>query len=513
MPLFFEDDKPKTIEKKTLFGSVKERTNPKPKKEVKFTWKGLANLASSFDITSPRRLEKLGLLASGEQKPQEKDYIDFFEDIEKGLYKAAESTAYSIGDLATTGIDAAAGTDLNTKLDEAFEENKLESPETFLGKTTEIVGTYAMPGGAAFKIMNRLRKLTSLRKAKEFLRLTAGKKVSDIASKAGYMAGAFAATDFLVNTPDRSTLFIEQESYDGLSGRERAAAKFRNRLRFAAEGASIGGGFSLAGKPIAIGFKYGLFKPTMKVAGIGLKTADKLVVQPTSYLLSKDKIFIPRVSKGLQKGSAYTIQKILSPFLLRGTNQKQLPEFSKWRMFSVNSKDEVQRRVKKLDNILAKFRSTGEQTARQYRLSTAAKQEIKAVNRTIEKYLEDIEKRAYNLAGGFLKHYNTQKPSPALRDKYLNDVLAYLKKEMPLDKLPKELQASAKGLNTEVVKAKQKFSDLLPAGELKDFMIKNVNSYMRKSFSIFTNPEYAPKKEVFDDAVKVKPEDTIGVPA
>ncbi len=77
-------------------------------------------------------------------------------------------------------------------------------------------------------------------------------------------------------------------------------------------------------------------------------------------------------------------------------------------MFSVNSKDEVQRRVKKLDNILAKFRSTGEQTARQYRLSTAAKQEIKAVNRTIEKYLEDIEKRAYNLAGGFLKHYMIQ---------------------------------------------------------------------------------------------------------
>ena len=506
MPLF-KEPKYKTskidLDKDTVFKSLKKRTNPKPKKEVKFTWKGLANLASSFDITSPRRLERLGLLSRGEEKPQEKDYIDFFEDIEKGLYKVAESTAYSIGDLATTGIDAAAGTDLNTKLDEAFEENKLESPETFLGKTTELVGTYAIPGGAAFKIMNRLRKLTSLKKAKEFLRLTTGKKVSDIASKAGYMAGAFAATDFLVNTPDRSTLFIEQESYDGLSGRERAAAKFRNRLRFAAEGASIGGGFSLAGKPIAIGFKYGLFKPTMKVAGIGLKTADKLVVQPTSYLLSKDKVVIPRISKGLQKGSAYTLEQIISPLLIgKVPLQTQLPKFSKWRMFSVNSKDEVQRRVKKLDNFLAKFRSTGEQTARQYRLTTAAKQEIKAVNRTIEKYLEDIEKRAYNLAGGFLKHYNTQKPSPALRDKYLNDVLAYLKKEMPLDKLPKELQPSVKGLNTEIVKAKQKFSDLLPAGELKDYMISNVNSYMRKSFAVFTNPEYAPKKEVFDDAVK-----------
>ena len=73
---------------------------------------------------------------------------------------------------------------------------------------------------------------------------------------------------------------------------------------------------------------------------------------------------------------------------------------------------------------------------------------------------------------------------------------------MPLDKLPKELQASAKGLNTEIVKVKKKFSDLLPAGELKDYMISNVNSYMRKSFAVFTNPEYAPKKEVFDDAVK-----------
>ena len=329
MPLF-KEPKYKTskidLDKDTVFKSLKKRTNPKPKKEVKFTWKGLANLASSFDITSPRRLERLGLLSRGEEKPQEKDYIDFFEDIEKGLYKVAESTAYSIGDLATTGIDAAAGTDLNTKLDEAFEENKLESPETFLGKTTELVGTYAIPGGAAFKIMNRLRKLTSLKKAKEFLRLTTGKKVSDIASKAGYMAGAFAATDFLVNTPDRSTLFIEQESYDGLSGRERAAAKFRNRLRFAAEGASIGGGFSLAGKPIAIGFKYGLFKPTMKVAGIGLKTADKLVVQPTSYLLSKDKVVIPRVSKGLQKGSAYTLEQIISPLLIgKVPLQTQLP--------------------------------------------------------------------------------------------------------------------------------------------------------------------------------------------
>ena len=92
MPLF-KEPKYKTskidLDKDTVFKSLKKRTNPKPKKEVKFTWRGAANLASSFDITSPRRLERLGLLSRGEEKPQEKDYIDFFEDIEKGLYKVA----------------------------------------------------------------------------------------------------------------------------------------------------------------------------------------------------------------------------------------------------------------------------------------------------------------------------------------------------------------------------------------------------------------------------------------
>lgn len=51
--------------------------------------------------------------------------------MEKGIYKVAENITFSIGDLATMGIDAVAGTDLNLKLNDLYEENKLESPETF----------------------------------------------------------------------------------------------------------------------------------------------------------------------------------------------------------------------------------------------------------------------------------------------------------------------------------------------------------------------------------------------
>ena len=503
MPLFKEKKPTEFNEAESVLEALRSRTNKKEKKPVKFTWKGLGNLVANFSPDLGVKYRRLKALTEETAKPEEKDYIDFFEDVEKGLYGIAENTAYSVGDLATTGIDAVAGTDLNEKITEAFEENKLDDPETLIGKATELIGTYTIGGGVAFKILNRVKKLATLRKGKALAAATVGKKTSDIAGKAGYMAGVFGATDFLVNEPDKRALFTKLEKTEGLTGRERAAANFRNRLKFAAEGTLIGGGFSLLGKPLALGFKYGIFKPGAKVAGIGLKTVDKLVVQPASYLLSKDKVVIPTISKKLQQGSAYTLEQVVSPLLIGKLPFKtRLPKFEKWRMFSVNSKDELQRRVKKLDNVLAKFRSTGEQTARQYRLSTAAKQEIKAVNRTIEKYLEDIEKRAYNLAGGFLKHYDTTKPSPALRDKYLNDVLAYLKKEMPLDKLPQELRVSAKALDQELVKAKKSFSDLLPEGELKDFMVSNVQSYMRKSFAIFTNPEYAPKKEVFDNAVK-----------
>ena len=124
MPLF-KEPKYKTskidLDKDTVFKSLKKRTNPKPKKEVKFTWSGLGNLVRSLAPTDPRKFERLGLLASGEAKPEEKDYIDFFEDVEKGLYGIAENTAYSIGDLATSGIDAVAGTNLNERLDKSFE--------------------------------------------------------------------------------------------------------------------------------------------------------------------------------------------------------------------------------------------------------------------------------------------------------------------------------------------------------------------------------------------------------
>jgi len=483
----------------SLRNSIKKSIT-KPRKEVKFTWKGFADAVAGIGggPFNPFRLKRLEELKEGSEA-KEKDYIDLFEEAEKSLYGGLQDLEYSISSLLTEGIDAVFGTDYLKKIDETYEENKLKDPDTLVGEIGKIGVQYGLPGGAVFKIGARARGIAKAKAATK--KLTRTQKATQIAKRAGYMAGAFAATDFLASTPDTPTFVVEKESEEGLSGRDLALTRFRNRLRFGAEGALIGGGFSLAGKPLAVGLKYGLFKPGAYVAGMGLKAADAAVVTPLTYVLART----PGLSTGVKKlrdASMFTTEKLINPILTRNFKFKQLPKFEDWRLYSVKDADPLKARLKKLDNFLAAFRSVGDKTGVGFQLTAEARREIKARSRTIEKYLEDIEKKSYNLAKANENLYNTRTTSPASQDYYLDQTLSYLKGQKKLDALPDILRGSASGLNKELVKTKKTFADLLPSGELKDYMLDNIRSYMRKSFAIFSNPEYNPNKKVLQGAIE-----------
>ena len=482
----------------------------RPSKPVKFTWKGAAdflisasntplgqyNISTILDKSKPRITD----LAEGRDKPEEKDYIDFFEDMEKSVFGAAQSLGYSFGDLATTGIDIVAGTGLTEKLDEFYEKNKIESPETFIGSMNKILIEFGVPGGAAVKILNRANKLFKGKKAAQAATATgAAANTVNIAKRAGYMAAAFGATDFIVANPDRENLVLEKENEEGLSGRDLALARFRNRIRFGAEGTVVGAGFGLLGRPLAkiatVGAKYGLMKP----AGYALRGAD-LVVRPVTYLAAN----IPgsaAAGKAIRNASSYVIDKTLST-IITANPKKQLPEFSKWRMFSIKSSDPLEKKLKKIDNFLAGFRSLGRQTGLGFQFTTEAKREIKARARTIEKYLESLDKKSYDLAKSFEGQYNTMTTSPASKEYYLDQVLSYLKGQTKKSALPKILQQTAEDLNKEIIQSKKIFGELLPQGDLKNFILNNVKTYMRKSFAVFTNPEYMPDKKITQGATK-----------
>ncbi len=239
----------------------------------------------------------------------------------------------------------------------------------------------------------------------------------------------------------------------------------------------------------------------MKPEGLGLKYGVSPVISGAAFLLAKAPL-LPAVSKALKNGTQYSLEKIISPVLVGKVPIKtQLPDFDKWRMFSVNSDDPLKARLKKLDNVLSWFRSVGKNTAQQFTLSSRAAREIKARSRTIEKYLESIEKKTYDLAKANKDLYNTKTTSPASQQHYLDQILSYLQGKTRLDQLPSLVQGSAKNLNAELLKIKKSFAGMLPEGELKKYMLKNISTYMRKSFSIFTDPTYKPDEKIFNGAV------------
>ena len=74
------------------------------------------------------------------------------------------------------------------------------------------------------------------RKAKAASVAAVGTTATNIASKSGVMATAFGITDFLATEPGRGNIVLKEEDTEGLSGTDLAAARFKNRLRFGAEG-------------------------------------------------------------------------------------------------------------------------------------------------------------------------------------------------------------------------------------------------------------------------------------
>jgi len=82
----FQQKKQEEISTQKFREALKKSLNKK-KKPVKFTWEGLGNLGISLTTNpglAPLRQKRLEELRAG-NKANEKDYIDFFEDIESSF--------------------------------------------------------------------------------------------------------------------------------------------------------------------------------------------------------------------------------------------------------------------------------------------------------------------------------------------------------------------------------------------------------------------------------------------
>jgi hypothetical protein len=472
---------------------------------------------------------------NNEEVTQERDYTTGLDEIAKGISSGIYDMQNSLGSLLFAGTDLAANTDFLSDFEKVMERNEPTRPETWRGEVTSLLTQYGIPGTGIAKIAGRIPAVVRMKKAADVVKGGKLRKVSQVSSRILEGAGIVGATDFLASNPGRESFFVEPEDTKGLTGRKKAGAEFRNRIKYGAEGALIGGGFPLVGKFTQLGFKY-LGKPVMVnkygvgVAQLGAKAIDNTVMKGAKLLLG-NKYIAPLTKAGsetLQNAGKYTVSKVVAPLLVNafaGTFTKskfvtQLPPFKDWRLKSVTDPRKINVGLKRVDNILSWFRSYGKQPKDIEGVTEEVTLYIKSRARKIDRTYEGLEKSAYNLAKKFEDDYNRSTTSPAIQRYYadeikeianniLKDTDAVVKGQRKLEDLPQELQALTKDLINDIKKIQTEFKKVLPKGKDADKLAKdlatveveNIGKYLVRSFQTFRNPEYVPDEKIMDGAV------------
>ena len=524
---------------------VKWLAMPDPKNilETYFTLEPTKRLANKIaGLEDPmQQLKKLpdakapSFRINNKEITQERDYTTGLDEISKGISSGTYDLQNSLGSLLFAGTDLAANTDFLSKFEKIMEENEPTRPETWRGELTGIMLQFGIPGTTMAKIVGRIPAVVKMKKAADAIKGGKLRKTSQVASRVVEGIGIVGATDFLASEPGRESWFVNPEDTKGLTGRKKAAAEFRNRIKYGAEGVLIGGGFPLVGKFTQLGYKYGL-SPLLSnrfgigAAQLGAKGINATVVKPVQMLLG-NKLVAPltkQASQGLQNAGKFTISKVVAPLLVNARAGNftasrfvtQLPPFEQWRLKSVTDTNKINQSVKHIDNVLSWFRSYGKQPKDIEGVSEQVKLYIKSRARKIDRTYEGLEKTAYNLAKKFQDNYNNATTSPAIQRYYadelkeitsniLKDADAVVKGQRKLEDLPKDLQALTKDLINDIKKIQTEFKKVLPKGkeadelakELATVEVNNISKYLVRSFKTFRNPDYVPDEKIMNKAI------------
>ena len=466
---------------------------------------------------SEKHGEPIDSIKFSEEAESEKDYISILDEIRKGVDSGGYDLAMGLKETLFTGLDYTFDTDFLQKFDEqmADPEKQPDRPETWRGDLVGLMTQFAIPGGVIQKVLRRTKTAGQIKNVINKIKGANTKKVSKIAARAIEGMAIVGATDLLVSEPGRESLFFEPESTEGLTGKERAAASFRNKIKYGKEGLVIGGGFPIVGKGLQLGYKFGLAPFVKQTSKLGLKAVDTAVFKPISYLGSRPAVepIVAGAAKLTRNASDFILTKALAPAIVStfsGKIVKQLPPFNKWRLESVTSPFKEERVIKRLDNILSYFRSFGRAPKDIEGVGEKAALFIKGRARKIDRTMEGLETKAYNLAKGFENNYNKGTSSPALEKHYLDQVDSFLRNQITLKELPTELQPLSADLKFEIKNIMTEFKKALPKGkqadritkDLENIEVNKIQSYLIKSFSTFTNPNYAPDQKVFNTAVR-----------
>jgi len=415
--------------------------------------------------------------------------------VSTGLGTAVRGTAELVASLSDLYLDTEVLDNVERALGDVDINKIYDGDAGTLARFTSLLTQYGTGFAIAQKIVKKIagKAIKTKLAQKSAAVLAQAPKTEGVAKFAGYWMLPAAIADTTVSTSDQQSIgeifgkedgnavqnFLYNTSLEdlkGLTGKERAAALLRNKLKFGAEGTAFMGALKLVG-------------PTMKFAATGTGVILENVVGPA--ITGTAKVIQPVVtaaSKGLAKGIDATTNKIGIPKY----------EFWKFNDFQSGLKSAV---FRGLDEFTSRLRSGG-------KFDVQTRNELKRVDgltrsskKDFDIFSKKLDQEMYKLVDAGLSDILFSKATSLRAMSYWDDVLKFMRGELQLKQLPKPLREYSQVIKKLVDDQQEKLKPILKEMDVKDVTMKNMNRYFKTTYEIFKNSKFRAPKEDYQAAI------------
>jgi hypothetical protein len=447
---------------------------------------------------------------------------DYAQDIVRAPVKGVSRAVQGLIQLGVLPIDYLANTNLIATIDNYFDKFTPDT-KTGVGDIAATLVQFGAPLGVVTKLAGGMKYLSGVTEARKLSSITSlGGKTAELVRRAGYYGAIGGASDLVASVPGRDKTISETfgltEKPDtdirDMTGSERAAQTLKEKLKFGAEGAVVGGAIPLLPAAGTIGFNYGIL-PTAKAVGVVggplLRAVDYTVVNPLSKMIAgvETKGLIPKLVDESGK------------FFEKQYDKLGIPAREDWKFSSYKGSfgDKV---LKGLDTILNKFTSSGVIGPEMKNLQQQAVREVVAKKDTLVKITDDIDKTLYDLSNDFkFKLYDGKESMFALQmeknkifdyltaKNYLDPITGINPAERAFSQINPAVQGQAKKLKDLQIKANTEYGSVLAKSKDEEFkgfgqaIIADADNYLKQRFAAFGNAKFKFDPTLNAQAVKV----------
>jgi hypothetical protein len=316
--------------------------------------------------------------------------------------------------LVTLGVlpfDMLTDKDLTGKIDAFFDAAPILNLEakTGLGQIVQTITQFGVPLGVASKIG---RAIPLLQKAGQTTALsslpTVGAKGVEIARRAGYWGALGGATDIAVSVPTKNVVLsdmlgiTETPDLASATGKELAVEKMKQKLKFGAEGAVIGGGVAMLPVAGAVGKKLlgPVYNKVIDPAGRQVfRQLDSKILNPLTQVIAgtgKEGTFLTKGVTKLGKKKDLAKQTIY--------DKLDIPDPGQWAFFNTKGGTFGQAVAGKLSKIKEYFGSAGLMSKTLKNEGDKVTGKLEAITKKFNRKDEMINKKLYDIVSKFKRN-------------------------------------------------------------------------------------------------------------